>query len=853
MPSIENTQGIDSSVYPPTNISSQIELPVSNDIQSPIFITKEMKPYSNINIEANIITQFNPTSNFWNNLLNKNDIGVRESFNQTQGLVNSYDPSENIGEYIPSKPVIENNTIQRKSLDNKLFEFFPNKNAMDQTPSPINNTQFPITQISSLENQNNNIVKSEFISHLGPFDLNENISPKSQIINLKQPISLLDPSLKLNENFSSNIENQNSGESIEAPLDLKGTTKIALTNNIPINYKIQNSYFIPEETMVINESIPMGKLQNSVISTNLNSKEIQNHTQDQFAQYPLIQYPIISVSENIFSPLTKENNKDFIQNIPISNISSSLNQSSKEIYNTSNIPQIQTNIQNINLEKSISPDNITSVLQSPTKINVLSKEDKSQSSYPQNPTSILPLLEIPFKEISTNTISYQKEIQSSLISPSITIPETNSLKGFTTNIIPLEVQNQYFQPSFPSVNPSFKSLPSNNIPSQSLNQNAYNSQPKSTNLTSFILPHPTTTFSTNTIPAQKQSIFTSSAPVINPYISKDNSIQNISSDILSMESKINNIDNLPIISEEIRSNNLRKESISTINSNIFPLSQSFSIDNNIQYSTSKSQIMSNNYFSSNPIQNMDKFKPFNNNTFDINYSQQQLLSVYPNKSNNIQKIWRTQTEIVPVEEIQYIPVKKVKYLKKVKVFVPKIRKIIIPVKKKVIIPVKKTIYIQKSLGVPGNSSNYLPQTPSQYNYLNPIQESNILSDEKNSNDFTYTSTNAFDFSSTSNIIPSSNFMPNNIVSTYLPYNSTTNIMPYHTSTEIDNEIEESAIPLSEKENSPFPISSSLNTLGFSINSNFYNRPNSPIRSSIIYTGKIYSPKTYKPRSLISRK
>ena len=78
-------------------------------------------------------------------------------------------------------------------------------------------------------------------------------------------------------------------------------------------------------------------------------------------------------------------------------------------------------------------------------------------------------------------------------------------------------------------------------------------------------------------------------------------------------------------------------------------------------------------------------------------------------------------------------------------------------------------------------------------------------------------------------------------------------MPYHTSTEIDNEIEESAIPLSEKENSPFPISSSLNTLGFSINSNFYNRPNSPIRSSIIYTGKIYSPKTYKPRSLISRK
>ena len=230
MPSIENTQGIDSSVYPPTNISSQIELPVSNDIQSPIFITKEMKPYSNINIDTNIITQFNPTSNFWNNLLNKNDIGVRESFNQTQDLVNSYDPSENIGEYILSKPLIENNTIQRKNLDNKLFEFFPNKNVMDQTQNPINNTQFPITQnpiakistnIYSLENQNNNIVKSEFISHLGPFDLNENISPKSQIINLKQPISLLDPSLKLNENFSSNIENKNSGESIEAPLDLK--------------------------------------------------------------------------------------------------------------------------------------------------------------------------------------------------------------------------------------------------------------------------------------------------------------------------------------------------------------------------------------------------------------------------------------------------------------------------------------------------------------------------------------------------------------------------------------------------------------------------------------------------------
>ena len=217
---------------------------------------------------------------------------------------------------------------------------------------------------------------------------------------------------------------------------------------------------------------------------------------------------------------------------------------------------------------------------------------------------------------------------------------------------------------------------------------------------------------------------------------------------------------------------------------------------------------------------------------NFNYAQAQPpYSTYPTtQSTNMPNNMRTETEIVPVEEIQYIPVKKVKYVKKTKVFVPTVKKVIVPVKKKVIIPVRKTIYVPKKIeipiGSPTQSENSLmpnysqtePQTPPNY-------------------------------SSMSNQI--------NI------YNS--NNLPYSTNsshTEIDNEIEEHAIPLYEREEPKAQIGSPMQSFAAMNTSLYFGElppqtglspaiSTSP-RNSIIHTGKLYSPTTYRARSLFNR-
>ena len=192
---------------------------------------------------------------------------------------------------------------------------------------------------------------------------------------------------------------------------------------------------------------------------------------------------------------------------------------------------------------------------------------------------------------------------------------------------------------------------------------------------------------------------------------------------------------------------------------------------------------------------------------------------------------RAETEIVPVEEVEYIPVKKVKYVKKTKVYVPSVQQVIVPVKKKVIVPVRKTIYVPKKVEVqsPTQSQNLIMPN---YSQTEPQMPPN--------------------YSSMSHQV--------NI------YNS--NNLPYSTNslhTEIDNEMEEHAIPLYEMNESKAqfgPTRQSFEVKNTSINSLNYGALStqsclSPVfptssRNSIIHSGKLYSPTTYRARSLFNK-
>ena len=62
-----------------------------------------------------------------------------------------------------------------------------------------------------------------------------------------------------------------------------------------------------------------------------------------------------------------------------------------------------------------------------------------------------------------------------------------------------------------------------------------------------------------------------------------------------------------------------------------------------------------------------------------------------------------ETEIIPVEEIEYIPIKTKKFIKRIKIRSP-VKKVVVPKKVIIPVPVKKTVYVQKK----PNLINYAP-------------------------------------------------------------------------------------------------------------------------------------------------
>lgn len=230
-------------------------------------------------------------------------------------------------------------------------------------------------------------------------------------------------------------------------------------------------------------------------------------------------------------------------------------------------------------------------------------------------------------------------------------------------------------------------------------------------------------------------------------------------------------------------------------------------------------------------------------------------------ADELRKKYRTETEIVPVEETEYIPVKKLKYVKRMKVYVPKVKKVIVP--KKIVVPIKKTIYVTK----PQTNINTITlPTRTTYNNISSI---NYIP----SNNITYATTSyQLPYSITSYQMPYSSTsyqLPYSTTSYQLPYSTSSNqILRYSSQTEYDND--SVALPLQEKEieskmeeirpiryNSPvrnktnYTPQSPNALFNYSLNTN--SRFQSPLRKSHIYTGNLYTPRKYMARSLSSHR
>jgi hypothetical protein len=212
----------------------------------------------------------------------------------------------------------------------------------------------------------------------------------------------------------------------------------------------------------------------------------------------------------------------------------------------------------------------------------------------------------------------------------------------------------------------------------------------------------------------------------------------------------------------------------------------------------------------------------------FNYAQPPY-STYPTiQSTNMQNNMRTETEIVPVEEVEYIPVKKVKYVKQTKVYVPSVKKVIVPIKKKVIVPVRKTIYVPKKIEVPS-----------------PAQSQNLVMPN---------------YSQTELQMPPNYSSMSNQINIYNSNNLAYNTNSSHI--EIDDEIEEHAIPLYEMNESKARFGSPMRSFAAENTSLNYGAltpqsglspvlPTSP-RISIIHSGQLYSPTKYRARSLFNK-
>ena len=475
-------------------------------------------------------------------------------------------------------------------------------------------------------------------------------------------------------------------------------------------------------------------------------------------------------------------------------------------------------------------ENITTSINIPQEITSTSpSQEFSSNPFPQIDSS-LPITQTNFETIPPNTYL------------------TEPVQAIKSQAPPHLVENSPFEiKSAPLIPTDNIPLVTSVYPTENNLQNIYSSQSQSIPLVDIPVQNQITTFPKAVVPLenQNQNIYISPFPQtkITQYTT-ENPITNFSNNILPLESQNQNVYIPPPPAPT---------ALNTQTSYVpFPIigaptdNSSFGYDNQSNYLSQaqpyqitlpQDQVTTINilpYETQN--QNINIFQENQANpSFNYNYAQPPPYSTYPaTQSTNITNItnnMRAETEIVPVEEVEYIPVKKVKYVKKTKVYVPSVQQVIVPVKKKVIVPVRKTIYVPKKVEVqsPTQSQNLIMPN---YSQTEPQMPPN--------------------YSSMSHQV--------NI------YNS--NNLPYSTNslhTEIDNEMEEHAIPLYEMNESKAqfgPTRQSFEVKNTSINSLNYGALStqsclSPVfptssRNSIIHSGKLYSPTTYRARSLFNK-
>ena len=156
------------------------------------------------------------------------------------------------------------------------------------------------------------------------------------------------------------------------------------------------------------------------------------------------------------------------------------------------------------------------------------------------------------------------------------------------------------------------------------------------------------------------------------------------------QNQVTNISNIPYESNNININTDFSNTEPLIDTNSFPTTTSMQapITTYNEYPTTTSFSIANQpiatlntfpYKSASPrIDVTTSYDNVGSHNYSINsYRSSGKLSIPPGA--------RTQTEIVPVEEIKYIPVKQKKFIRRKKVFVPTIKKV----------PIKKTIYVRR--------------------------------------------------------------------------------------------------------------------------------------------------------------
>ena len=239
---------------------------------------------------------------------------------------------------------------------------------------------------------------------------------------------------------------------------------------------------------------------------------------------------------------------------------------------------------------------------------------------------------------------------------------------------------------------------------------------------------------------------------------------------------------------------------------------------------------------------------------------------------------RTQTEIVPVEEIEYVPVKKKKFIKRTKVFVPTIKKV----------PIKKTIYVRKpreKIIIPINSMNSIsyqnpeinlnyasprPSSPVQYstrpntysyygnNYnisqvqppLSPLSVSNTNQVERPLSPLRVTNTNQVQPSLSPFRVSNTNQVERPL--SPLRVSNTNQVQPSLSPLRVPNtnQVQPPLSPL--RVSNSYQVQPPLSPLRVS-NSYANSPPSSPMRTSLMYSGKLYLNRTYRGRSLHNRR